>query len=62
MLSQYFLPKPCSEEYVESIQTWLDTPEVRSKEEVMMDEFGEAVKLGGSTSGAVSPLELFTTA
>jgi len=27
---------------------------VRTKEEVMLDEFGEAVNLGGSMSGAVS--------
>lgn len=55
-LLQYVIPKPCPEEYIESIRTWVDTPEVRGKEEVMMDEFGEAVKLGGSMSGAVSLL------
>ena len=51
---QYVVPKPCPDDYVESVQTWLDTPEVRNKEEVMMDEFGEAVKLAGPMSGAVS--------
>ena len=55
-LLQYVFPKPCPQEYIESIHTWQDTPEVRSKEEVMMEEFGEAVKPDGSTSGAVSML------
>ncbi len=54
LLLQYTIPKPCSAEYIDSIQTWIDTPEVRTKEEVMLDEFGEAVNLGGSMSGAVS--------
>ncbi len=58
LLLQYTIPKPCSAEYIDSIQTWIDTPEVRTKEEVMLDEFGEAVNLGGSMSGAVRPPSL----
>lgn len=55
--NQYTIPKPCSAEYIDSIQTWIDTPEVRTKEEVMLDEFGEAVNLGGSMSGASNRMD-----
>lgn len=60
LLLQYTIPKPCSVEYIDSIQTWMDTPEVRTKEQVLLDEFGEAGISGGPMSGAVSPFPYCT--
>lgn len=36
------MPKPCTAEYIAEIETWVKTKEVRSKEEVMLAEFGYA--------------------
>lgn len=34
------MPKPCTAEDIAEIETWLDTKEVRTKEEVMFENFG----------------------
>ena len=34
------MPKPCTAEDLDKIQTWLDSKEVLSKEEVMLETFG----------------------
>ncbi|KAA6421770.1 MAG: hypothetical protein FRX49_08381 [Trebouxia sp. A1-2] len=54
---KYTIPKPCSVEYIDSIQTWMDTPEVRTKEQVLLDEFGEAGISGGPMSGASNRMD-----
>lgn len=37
---QHTVPKPCTAEDLAKIQTWLDTKEVRTKDEVMLENFG----------------------
>ena len=39
---QHVIPKPCTAKYIAEIETWVKTKEVRSKEEVMLAEFGYA--------------------
>lgn len=40
MFWQHTVPKPCTVEDLDKIQTWLDSKEVLSKEEVMLETFG----------------------
>lgn len=40
MIWQHTVPKPCTAEDLDKIQTWLDSREVLTKEEVMLDTFG----------------------
>ncbi len=40
IIVQHTVPKPCTAEYISEIETWEETKEVRSKEEVMQAEFG----------------------
>lgn len=49
---QHLIPEPCSEAYIAEVEEWMETPEVRSKEEVMADEFGE-VAVAGPLAGEV---------
>ena len=51
---QHLIPEPCSEAYIAEVEEWMETPEVRSKEEVMADEFGE-VAVAGPLAGEVCP-------
>lgn len=38
------MPKPYTAEDIAKIETWLDTKEVRTKDEVMLETFGHADK------------------
>ena len=38
---QHTLPEPCSEDYIAEVEAWTKLPEVRTKEEVMEEEFGD---------------------
>ena len=40
MIWQHTVPKPCTAEDLDKIQTWLDSKEVLTKEEVMLETFG----------------------
>lgn len=37
---QHTVPKPCTAEDLDKIQTWLDSKEVLTKDEVMLETFG----------------------
>ena len=37
---QHTVPKPCTDEDIAEIENWLETKEVRSKDEVMLEAFG----------------------
>ena len=47
------MPKPCTAEDVAKIETWLDTKEVQTKDEVMLENFGYTDER--SANAAVSP-------
>ena len=42
LVVQHVIPKPCTAKYIAEVETWVKTKEVRSKEEVMLAEFGYA--------------------
>lgn len=42
MTLQHILPEPCSPEYIDEVEAWVELKEVHSKEQVM-EEFGDRI-------------------
>ena len=40
---QHILPEPCSPEYLDEVEAWIELKEVHSKEQVMEEEFGDRI-------------------